>query len=59
MRRRKGFILFRKMKPYNYNGVCKKIHKAPAGVIRLFNLYAHAVAVMRLDLSKKNNPLRK
>ena len=36
-----------------YNGVCKQIFKT------LLILYTHTVAVMRLHLSKKNNPLLK
>ena len=49
-----GFFYFRKMKSHNCNSVCIQIELH--ALKRYENLFAHTVAVMRLHLSKNNNP---
>ena len=47
-------VLFRKMQPPNYDSVCIQIEER---ALALWNLFAQTVEVMRLHLSKKNDPL--
>ena len=48
-------VLFRKKYSYTCNGVCIQIEYR--SLARYENLLAHTVAVIRVHLSKKNNPL--